>query len=117
MNTPDQPEDGPFDFLAFSRWMKTAAAAVGKSLAEKVLVAYYVARDPATSPWARGVLVSALAYVGMPVDALPDVTPIVGFSDDATVVALALGVVAASIRPRHHRQSRKTMRRWGLVEE
>ena len=39
-------------------------------------------------------LLGALGYVVMPVDAVPDVMPVVGWSDDAGVVALTIGTMS-----------------------
>lgn len=107
------PFDG-FDDRSFWDWLGRAAQRLGKALIEKVLVAYYVAFDPRTPAWAQASLISALVYFGFPVDAVPDALPVVGFSDDAAVLALALAGVATSIRLRHVRQARRTMRQWGM---
>ncbi len=109
---PMGPED--FDEDTFWSWLGRAAERLGKKLIEKVLVAYYVAFDPRTPAWAQASLVSALVYFGFPIDAVPDALPVVGFSDDAAVLALALAGVATSIRLRHVRQARGTMRQWGM---
>jgi hypothetical protein len=103
-----------FDEGSFWDWMSGAANRLGKTLVEKVLVAYYVAIDPSTPAWAQASLIGALAYVGFPLDAIPDVIPVVGFTDDASILALALAGVVTSIRLRHVRSARGTMRHWGF---
>ncbi len=90
------------------------ARKLGKGLVEKALIAYYVGRDPATPMWARTSLVGALVYLGLPLDAVPDVVPVVGLTDDAAAIGLALFSVAASIRWRHVREAREAMRAWGF---
>ena len=37
----------------------------------------------------------------MPIDAIPDVVPLLGFTDDAAMLAAALNLMAAHIRPEH----------------
>ena len=103
-----------FDEGSFWDWMSGAANRLGKTLVEKVLIAYYVAIDPSTPAWAQASLIGALAYVGFPLDAIPDVIPVVGFTDDASILALALAGVVTSIRLRHVRSARGTMRHWGF---
>ena len=49
--------------------------------------------------WAIPVIIGAVIYVVSPLDAVPDIIPIVGWLDDARVVAAAiasLGTVIAS---------------------
>ena len=49
-----------------------------------------LARDPAVPRSARVRLWLTLAYLAMPFDLVPDVVPVVGYADDAIVVAAAL---------------------------
>lgn len=85
-----------------------------RKLGEKVLVAYYMATDSEV-PWkVRGSLLGALAYVGLPLDAIPDVVPGAGFSDDAGVLITALTAAALYVRPKHYKQARQRLRDWGI---
>lgn len=85
-----------------------------RKLGEKVLVAYYMAVDPDV-PWkVRGALFGALAYVGMPLDAIPDLVPGAGLADDAGVLVTALTAAALYVRPKHYKQARQRMRDWGI---
>ena len=47
----------------------------------------------------RGVLLGALAYFVMPIDIIPDVFAMVGFSDDIAVLTAAFAMVSGQIRP------------------
>lgn len=107
-------EGDEFDPDAFMERLTGLARRIGKKMVEKLLVAYYVVLDPATPIWAKSPLIGAMVYFGFPVDAVPDVVPVVGFSDDMAVLALALAAVAASVRWRHVRSARETMRTWGF---
>lgn len=95
-------------------WIAEKAKGLGRGLLEKALVAYYVAMDEKTPLWARTSLLGALVYLGFPVDAVPDITPFVGYADDAAVLGLALAGAAVSIRLRHLRQARAAMKGWGI---
>jgi len=90
------------------------ARRAGREVMEKLLVAYYVAIDSATPVWAQSTLISALVYFGFPVDAVPDAIPVAGYTDDAAVLLAALVTVAASIRWRHVKKARRTMKSWGF---
>jgi uncharacterized membrane protein YkvA (DUF1232 family) len=47
--------------------------------------------------WAKTVIMRALAYFISPIDAIPDLVPVAGFSDDLGSLAAALGIVAVYI--------------------
>jgi len=63
----------------------------------------------------QAALVGALAYFVLPFDVIPDMMPILGFTDDAAVLATALRLVAAHIRPEHRDAARQAIAR-GLAE-
>lgn len=107
-------ESDGFSFEEFLEWLGEWAGKIGKTLLEKALVAWYVAIDDRTPDWAKGPLIGALVYLGFPIDAVSDFVPFVGFADDAMVLALALAAVVTSVRLRHVRQARHTMRTWGI---
>jgi uncharacterized membrane protein YkvA (DUF1232 family) len=77
--------------------------------AEDVLAAFYCATDPGTERKVKLVLMGALAYFVMPADVIPDVLPIIGFTDDAAVLAAALAAVTSSIKPAHRERAKETL--------
>lgn len=78
--------------------------------ADDLAAAWYCTQDAATPVHVKGVLLAALAYFVMPADLLPDVILGLGFTDDATVLATALGIVGGQIKPKHKRQARRLLR-------
>lgn len=74
--------------------------------AEDILAAWLCARDPATPRRVRLTLLGALGYFVLPLDALPDIMPFLGFTDDAAVIAAAIAAVAGSITPEHRARAR-----------
>ncbi len=77
--------------------------------AEDVLAAWICARDPATPRRVRLTLLAAVGYFVLPIDAIPDIMPIIGFTDDAAVIAAALAAVAGSITPEHREKAKRTL--------
>jgi uncharacterized membrane protein YkvA (DUF1232 family) len=51
-------------------------------------------------------LLGALAYFVLPIDAIPDILPVVGFADDAAVLTAAIKLVAGHITPAHREAAR-----------
>ncbi len=78
---------------------------------EEVTAAYYAARDPLTPGRVKGVLFAALAYFVVPADMIPDVVAGLGFTDDATVLATAMGLVGAHVKDRHMAAARALLGR------
>lgn len=70
---------------------------IGKELMEKVFQLYYALESENCSAKYKTIIYGALAYLVSPIDAIPDITPIFGYTDDMGVVAAALAAVAACI--------------------
>lgn len=62
-----------------------------------VLLLYYALREPKTPSWAKGVILGALGYFISPIDAIPDIVPVAGYTDDLGVLVLALVAVGMFI--------------------
>jgi uncharacterized membrane protein YkvA (DUF1232 family) len=92
-----------------SFWQKLRKLAGHIPFAEDLGAAYYCAVDPATPSRVKGVLFAALAYFVMPFDAIPDVIAGLGFTDDAAVLAMAIGIVSRHITNDHRARARRTL--------
>ena len=77
--------------------------------ADDLASSYYCAIDPETPMKVKMVLFAALGYFVLPVDAIPDVVTGLGFTDDATVLAPALGIVGAHINESHRIAARRLL--------
>ena len=75
-------------------WKKARKFAARLPFAEDLLAAYYCAFDRDTPLQVKAALIGALAYFVLPFDAVPDVLPLLGFADDAAMLATALRMVA-----------------------
>ncbi|WP_394391061.1 YkvA family protein [Shewanella woodyi] len=77
-------------------WLKVKQFAVkaGREVIDNALCLYYAAKRPDTPKWAKTIIFGALAYFITPLDAIPDLTPMVGFTDDLGALAAALAMVA-----------------------
>jgi len=96
-----------------SFWQKLLKLAGHIPFAEDLAAAYYCAVDPATPTKVKGILFAALAYFVMPFDAVPDFIAGFGFTDDAAVLAMAVGLVSRHISEAHRKRARSTL---GIVE-
>ena len=76
---------------------------------EDLVSAYYCMADPATPRRVKLVLVGVIAYFVLPTDAVPDVLPVLGFADDAAMLAAAIAQVAGAITDTHRERARATL--------
>jgi uncharacterized membrane protein YkvA (DUF1232 family) len=79
---------------------------------ENALVLYYTARSPNVPRWAKATIYGALGYFVTPIDAIPDLTPLIGYTDDLGVLAAALAVVLAHVTPEIRAKARERTRSW-----
>src|SRR5437764_1114160 len=75
-------------------------------LAQETVALYFCLLDPKTPLWVKGTAAAALAYFILPFDAIPDLLPLVGFSDDAGVLAAALTAVSAHMTDEHRARAK-----------
>ena len=93
-------------------WSTLKRAARQVPFAENVVAAYYCAFDPATPTKVRAILLGALAYFVLPFDAIPDFIAGIGFTDDASVLLLAIATVSAHITPAHRKAAKEALANW-----
>ena len=89
-------------------WNKLKREAANIPFVEDALTAHYCAFDRNTPLYVKLALVGAVAYFLVPDDLIPDSIPVLGVADDAAVLAGAMKVFAAHIKP-EHRQAAKLM--------
>jgi uncharacterized membrane protein YkvA (DUF1232 family) len=87
-------------------WPKLKRSAAHLPLAEEFVAAYYCAFDRRTPRRVQAILLGALAYFVLPFDFIPDMLPLIGFTDDAAVLVTAIKVVAAHVTPEHREAAR-----------
>jgi uncharacterized membrane protein YkvA (DUF1232 family) len=92
-------------------WRKLKSVAAGLPFAEELLAAYYCAFDRQTPLHVKAVLIGAIAYFLMPDDLIPDYIPVIGYTDDAAVIAGAVKLVTSHIKPEHRQAAQRTLER------
>ena len=97
-------------------WKKLKRVAAKLPFVEDLLAAYYCAFDRQTPRHVQAALLGALAYFILPFDFMPDLMPVLGFTDDAAVLATALRMVASNIKPVHRDAARAALSR-GLEDD
>jgi uncharacterized membrane protein YkvA (DUF1232 family) len=92
-------------------WQKLRALAARLPFAEDLIAAHYCAFDRQTPVHVKAALIGAISYFVLPADVIPDVLPIIGYTDDAAMLAAAIRLVAQHITPDHRQAARQTLAR------
>jgi uncharacterized membrane protein YkvA (DUF1232 family) len=87
-------------------WTKIKSIGRKIPFAEDIVAAAYCAGDDATPSKVKLLIVGALAYFIMPIDGIPDILPLVGFTDDAAVIAAMIAAVRMHMRDEHWEKAR-----------
>jgi len=83
----------------------------GLGLIYKALQLFYVAKNPNVPMKIRAAVVAPLGYFISPVDLIPDITPFLGFSDDAAVIAGAIAIAHMFITEEVKQNAKDTLRK------
>ena len=90
--------------------IKDNVSSIGMKLIYKALQLYYVAQSPDCPMKIKAGIYGALGYLISPIDFVPDFVPVVGYSDDAAAIALALALAQMYVTEEINAQARAKIR-------
>jgi len=70
---------------------------LGQKVIYSVLLLYYAYKHTDTPSWAKNIIVGALGYFLSPFDAIPDLSPFLGYTDDLGIMSFGLVAIACYI--------------------
>jgi uncharacterized membrane protein YkvA (DUF1232 family) len=92
--------------------LKRYAKTAGTEVVEKALLLYYAAQEEKAPAWAKATIAAALGYFIVPLDAITDLAPGIGYADDLGVLVLAIAAVATYINDDVRAKTTKKMLDW-----
>lgn len=101
-----------FSELAFWDKMKHYARAAGVKTIYSALLLFYAYKRKETPSWAKRSIVGVLGYLIMPIDLLPDLSFLIGYTDDLGFLSLCLVMVAGFINDEVRQQAREKLSEW-----
>jgi len=107
-------------FSEKSLWEKIGdfASAAGQQVIYAVLLLYFVMKDPSVKLKHKMTIGASLGYFIFPLDAIPDLTPLIGYSDDLGVLIFALSQIYSAITQDIRNKARQQMLKWfGNIDE
>lgn len=89
-----------------------SAKKIGLRLTYSALLLYYVLEDPKVSIADKAKIYGALGYFILPLDLIPDMIPVTGYSDDVSAVLWALHSVWKNVTPEMKMRAKRKMTSW-----
>ena len=108
----DDEYTSAYSEASFWEKLKQFALKAGYEVVEKALLLFYALQEERTPKWAKATIMGALGYFITPLDAVIDLTPGIGYTDDLGVLALAVTVVAAYINDTVRERTAQKMSQW-----
>ena len=77
--------------------VKNYARSLGLNTLYKAVQLYYVLQKPEVPHSTKLIIYGALGYLLAPLDLIPDITPLIGYSDDVVAIGLAFAQILGYI--------------------
>ncbi len=107
-----------FSENTFWKRMQTIVKNVGQKTIYTILLLYYSFTRKETPHWAKNIIIGVLGYFLTPFDAIPDLTPIIGYTDDIGVLTFGLVTIACYVNDEVRAKARTHLEKWcGEVDE
>lgn len=100
------------DYSEESLWDKVRDnfSSIGLTVVYKAFQLYYVAQSDTCPMKIKAGILGALGYLISPIDLIPDLIPMVGYTDDAAAIAFAITAAQMYITDDIKRQAKERMR-------
>ncbi|GBF49337.1 hypothetical protein LPTSP4_08480 [Leptospira ryugenii] len=86
-------------------WKKVKEVGGKVPFLRDAIALYYCLLDESTSLTAKASIAFALAYFILPIDAIPDLFLVLGFTDDATIIASTIYMLQTQLKPIHYEKA------------
>lgn len=114
MITPSNIEKYQSYYSENKLWNKIVKVAkkAGINTIYMILLLYYILESPEVSTADKAKIYGALGYFILPIDLIPDMIPVVGYTDDIAALLWALHAVAVNITPEMKIRAKGQLQKW-----
>jgi uncharacterized membrane protein YkvA (DUF1232 family) len=85
------------EYVEDNLWSKLEKSGKRISFAKDILALYRYMRDPLVRWHRKAIIVAALVYFIIPIDTIPDLTPLFGYMDDLGVITALLKYLGSEL--------------------
>jgi len=100
------------------RKLKTYARSAGIKAVYMVLLLFYAYKRKETPAWAKRIIIGAIGYFISPIDVIPDLTPVIGYTDDIGILSFGLVTIACFVNKEVKIRAKTKLKDWfGAYDE
>ena len=96
-NIDEEEVQKKIDYVDENLWVKLESSGRKISFAKDILALYRYMKDPLVSWYRKAIVVAALIYFILPIDAIPDMAPFFGYLDDLGVISALLKYLGSEL--------------------
>lgn len=96
----------------FIPFLKKKVKSIGAPIVYTALLMFYAFKSEKTPSWAKKIIMGMLGYLITPIDILPDLTPVVGYTDDLGILSFGLVTIACYITKDIKALSKEKTTKW-----
>lgn len=108
----EKKESNEYSESSFFDKVISVAQKAGINVIYAGLLLFYTLQKPLTPGWAKTTIIGALTYFISPLDAIPDIAPVIGYTDDLGALALAITAVAMFIDDEVKQNAKNKLKDW-----
>lgn len=112
MKDPFEKYSGQFSVAKLWEKLTRFARQAGVKVTYTALLLFYAYKRKETPAWARNIILGTIGYFLAPIDAIPDLTPILGYTDDIGVLSFGLVTVAAYVNDEVKNKAKEKLGNW-----
>jgi len=96
-NINEEEVQKKIDFVDENLWGKLEKSGKRISFAKDIIALYRYMKDPFVKWYRKAIVVAALVYFIVPIDTIPDITPLFGYLDDLGVITALLKYLGSDL--------------------
>ena len=96
-NINEEEVQKKIDYVDENLWGKLEKSGKRVSFAKDILALYRYMKDPLVKWFRKAIVVAALIYFIVPIDTIPDITPLFGYLDDLGVITALLKYLGSEL--------------------
>lgn len=101
-----------FSELKLWTLLRKSAQRLGTQTVYSALLLYYAYKRKETPGWAKRSIVGVLGYLVTPIDMIPDLSPLLGFTDDIYFLSFVLAMVVGYINQEVKENAKEHLGKW-----